>query len=39
MINNKIRFALSNPHPDLPPRGKELCTSFSPLGETGKGVI
>jgi len=30
---------LFDPLPDLPPRGKEYKQSFSPLGETGKGVI
>jgi hypothetical protein len=24
---------------NLPPGGKDYCKSFSPLGETGKGVI
>ncbi len=35
----KIVYNLSSdPHPDLPPGGKEL-SQLSPLGETGKGVI
>jgi hypothetical protein len=31
-------FSFNNPHPSLPPRGKEHKQSLSPLGETGKRV-
>jgi sugar phosphate isomerase/epimerase len=39
--NESIEYlkSISYPLPNLPPRGKEQKQSFSPLGETGKGVI
>jgi len=38
-MNKTSGFYYLYPLPNLPPRGKEPKVSFSPLGETGKGVI
>jgi len=32
-------LVIYDPHPNLPPRGKEIQENVAPLGETTKGVL